>query len=101
MFFLAPIVLLTLDLVSCANRLQLCLFNLGRLQLEDFVQRSHIIIELEDLYLGQSSDVLTLEEVNALALQILRLAIFLRRQHPNLVVFVECDVHVDFPFHLL
>ena len=42
---------------------------------------------------------LTLEEVNAFRLEVLSLAVLLGRQHADLVVLVERDVHIDFAFH--
>ena len=99
LLLLAAVVLFALDLVASTNGLQLRLFDFSCLQLEDFVQRGHIIIKLENLCIRQSLRALTLEEIDALRFQILGLAVFFRRQHANLVVLVEGDVYVDFAVH--
>ena len=99
LLLLAAVVLFALDLVASANGLQFSLFDFCCLQLEDFVQRGHIIIKLQNLFIRHSLRELTLEEIDALRFQILGLAVFFRRQYADLVVLVEGDVHVDFAVH--
>ena len=78
MLTLSAVILLAFDFVSGTDSLKLGFFDFLRLLLEHLVKSCHVLIELHDPYVIVSHiDSLTLEEIDALSLEVLRLTILL------------------------
>lgn len=85
-----PVIFLALDLVPRTYCLELCILDLLRLRVKNLDERADHVVEVHDL----------LQKVDALTLQILSLAVLVGGENADLVVFVKCNVHVNFTVHL-